>query len=86
MAVSKEPGSALHDATAAKKNGRGTLNDSYGWGMDSLSRWPRLSCHNLVGISAILSAFVSIVGVSWPGKTGNLAFAIYRCIVYILHV
>jgi hypothetical protein len=53
-----------------------------GVGMDGLSRWPRLTCHNLVGISAILSLFVSIVGVS---STSALAYLV-SCIICVLHL
>ena|SRR5215472_9066784 len=79
MAIRKDLGSAARNA-AANKNGHG-IKDSWGW-VDRLSRWPQLTCHNLVGISPILSLFVSIVGVSWSGNPLS-ALLVVLYIIYI---
>ena len=61
MGVQKNRESADRNA-AANENRLGTIKDSWGW--DGRSLPLAAARHNQVGIPAILSGFVSIVGVS----------------------
>jgi hypothetical protein len=80
MTIQKDLGSAARNA-AANRMGMAPSR-ILGVGVDGLSRWPQLTCHNLVGISPILSVFVSIVGVSWTLS----ASLVVLYIIYIFNI